>query len=128
MVQIVNARSDGLLDRTWVSDLVGRDSLPVRHGAEDRRTSPSGLHDALALMAHDLRPVFEAPDPAEGARLLNDLLARLDVQLSVSISATYAPHLHFDAHGHDLGQRLRVNGLVALATVLADLPNRCSTR
>lgn len=120
MTELVNAFIDDELDLAWVERLMTRTALPVRHAATSDDASIAALHTALVALAQDARPVFEAADTAEAARVLNDVLSRSSVHVSVSISDQYAPHLHFDAHGHALGERLRVNGLVALATVLAD--------
>lgn len=119
-VDIVNAWRDGSLDAEWAAALADRDPLPVRHARRDTDLGGDDWLDALVRLAEDVAPVFATRDPAAAADLLNDLLARLDVQISVSIGDRWPPHLHFDAYGDGLGERLRVNCLTAIAALLAD--------
>ncbi|WP_319450014.1 MULTISPECIES: CGNR zinc finger domain-containing protein [unclassified Mycobacterium] len=119
-VMIVNAWRDGLLDADWAAALLDSDALPLQH---ERRGDESDLDEMLCTMrrlAGELEPVFSAADAATAASRLNDLLSTVDVQVSVSIGDVWAPHLHFDAHHDGLAERLRVNCLVSIATVLAD--------
>lgn len=119
-VEVVNARRDGTLDRAWADALADREELPVRHRRRAADRDDDSLPAALVDLADDIAPVFAAPDAAAAAARLNDLLAVVDVQVSVSISDAWPPHLHFDAYGDDLGERLRVNCLTAVAALLAD--------
>lgn len=119
-VDIVNAWRDDNLDVGWVDALAEREPLPIRHSRRRSEASSPVLAEALRELAGDLSPVFAAPDVAHAADSLNVLLADLDVQVSVSISDEWPPHLHFDAYASDVGDRLRVNCLMAIASVLAD--------
>lgn len=120
-VTAVNAWRDGHLDTDWAAALLASDELPLKHA---RRVDESGVEDLLTTMrrlAEELEPVFSAADAATAAARLNDLLSTVDVQISISIGdPVWGPHLHFDAHHDGFGERLRVNCLVSIATVLAD--------
>ena len=120
-VTAVNAWRDGCLDSDWAAALLASDELPLKHA---RRGDESDVEDVLSTMrqlAGELEPVFSAPDAAVAAARLNDLLSTVDVQISISIGdVVWGPHLHFDAHHDGFAERLRVNCLVSIATVLAD--------
>lgn len=119
-VAVVNASRDASLDADWTAALVARESLPVRHGPRSTDSDAASVHRVLVRLAEDVGPVFTAPDATTAAARLNGLLASVDVQVSVSISDAWPPHLHFDAYGNELGDRLRVNCLTAIAALLAD--------
>ena len=119
-VEIVNATRDGELDRAWASALSEREVLPVRHGPRAADPGGEALRRSLTVLAADLAPVFGAGELGTAAARLNDLLATLDLQVSVSVGRSWPPHLHFDAYGGTLGERIRVNCLTAIAALLAD--------
>lgn len=118
-VEIVNTAGSGGLDRGWVEQLLARDSLPIMHRSAE--TSDVGaVLDALTRLADEAARIFDANALQEAASLLNSVLGSVDVRVTVSTTAPFAPHLHYDGHGDNVGLRLRANCLVALATVLAD--------
>ena len=119
-VVVVNAWRDGELDVSWVEALADWEPLPIRHSRRSSEHEDRALTEALRRLASDLAPVFGATDLAGAAGSLNPLLADLEVQVSVSITSEWPPHLHFDAYASDVGDRLRVNCLLAIASVLAD--------
>ncbi|UYM06524.1 CGNR zinc finger domain-containing protein [Solicola gregarius] len=119
-VDIVNAWRDDELDTDWVAALAEREPLPIRHSRRRSESRGSELAVALCALAEDISQVFGAADARQAAAVLNPLLADLDLQVSVSIGDDAPPHLHFDAYASDLGDRLRVNCLLAVASVLAD--------
>ncbi|AYG04613.1 CGNR zinc finger domain-containing protein [Gryllotalpicola protaetiae] len=120
VVRVVNAATAGELDVDWTRQLLARESLPIRHRAPGDHIDLASTQRALIKLASDVRPLFESTVLDEAANQLNTLLAELPVRVSVSISDNFAPHLHFDGHGPSIGERLRANGLVALAVLLAD--------
>ncbi|MDN5726586.1 MAG: CGNR zinc finger domain-containing protein [Propionibacteriales bacterium] len=119
-VDVINARRDGLLDHVWAAELITRDPLPVQHRRRVEEVDVNDLEHTMRRLADELHPVFTAPDAGTAAIRLNEVLATVVVQVSVSINEAWAPHLHFDAHHDGLAERLRVNCLVSIATVLAD--------
>ncbi|MGH3641514.1 MAG: CGNR zinc finger domain-containing protein [Mycobacterium sp.] len=118
-VDAVNAWRDGVLDERWVAALLTSD-LPLQHERRGDESDVDQLLHEMRRLAQDLEPVFSAVEPAGAAHRLNELLATVNVQVSVSIGDVWASHLHFDAHEDGLAERLRVNCLVSIATVLAD--------
>jgi predicted RNA-binding Zn ribbon-like protein len=118
-VDAVNAWRDGVLDERWVVTLLASD-LPLQHERRGDESDVDGLLHEMRRLAQDLEPVFCSVDAASAAHRLNELLATVNVGVSVSIGDVGAPHLHFDAHEDGLAERLRVNCLVSIATVLAD--------
>ena len=116
-VEIVNAWKSQTLDPEWVAELLTRELLPVRH------RGPADIADAHAVLqqfAQEVSPVFEVGDSRSAAGALNKVLASVDVRVTVSVSDDFAPHLHYDGTSAAIAERLRVNCLVALATVVAD--------
>lgn len=119
-VDAVNACRDGLLDEDWAAELLASDRLPLHHVRRHGESDADDLVATMRQLAWELGPVFSAGDAAVAAERLNALLATVNVQISVSIGDAWAPHLHFDAHDDGLAERLRVNCLVSIATVLVD--------
>lgn len=118
--EVVNAWLTGTLTVGWVRELLARDTLPLRHREPLDEDATEAVHRALTAFAEPAAQVFGAPDLAAAASALNEALAATDVRISVSVSEQYRPHLHFDAPGERLGDRLRANCLAAMAAVLAD--------
>ncbi|MDV8024370.1 CGNR zinc finger domain-containing protein [Rhodococcus sp. IEGM 1330] len=119
-VEIVNAWKSQALDPEWVAELLARELLPVRHRGV---VGPADIVDAQAVLeqfAQKVSPVFEVGDSRSAADALNRVLASVDVRVTVSVSDDFAPHLHYDGTSAVIAERLRVNCLVALATVVAD--------
>ncbi|UPK74297.1 CGNR zinc finger domain-containing protein [Nocardioidaceae bacterium SCSIO 66511] len=119
-VDVVNACRDGELDTRWLASRADEAPLPIRHSPRASERADRKVCESLRSLAADLASVFGAHDLAQAAAELNPLLADLDVQVSVSISDDWPPHLHFDAYASAVGDRLRANCLLAIASVLAD--------
>lgn len=120
VAEIVNAWKADTLDQDWVAALLVRESLPIRHRGVAGSAEVAHAHAVLERCAREVSPVFEAETSTSAAEILNDVLATVDVRVTVSISDEYAPHLHYDDATTGIAERLRTNCLVALATVLAD--------
>ena len=118
--EIVNAWTSHGMTLDWVAALLARESLPVRHRGAAGTAEVAHAREVLERCARQILPVFEAENAASAADLLNDVLASIDVRVTVSISDDFAPHLHYDDASSGVAERLRTNCLVALATVLAD--------
>lgn len=121
VVDLVNAWEAGVLSGLWVAGLWSTDRWPVRHVPAVALSAPeaSDLAVSLGHLAVELGGVFRAPGSVEAAARVSALLAPHAVRLSVSTHDGHRPHLHFDDAGQDLAGRLRLNGLGALAGVLA---------
>lgn len=120
VAEIVNAWKSHTLDHDWVAALLVRESLPIRHRGVAGPAEVAHARAVLERCAREVSPVFEAETSKSAAELLNDVLATVDVRVTVSISDDFAPHLHYDDATTGIAERLRTNCLVALATVLAD--------
>ncbi|WP_415973081.1 CGNR zinc finger domain-containing protein [Rhodococcus sp. 077-4] len=119
-VEIVNAWKSRTLDRDWVAALLTRELLPIRHRGGVGPEDVVHAHAVLEHFAQEVSPVFEVGDTRSAADALNTVLGSVDIRVTVSISDEFVPHLHFDGTSDGIADRLRVNCLVALATVLAD--------
>lgn len=75
--------------------------------------------DQVRALRERLRAVFEAPDTASAASLLNDILQENEARPRLSAHGG-EPHLHFEPAHADLGRWLAVVAAMGLVTVLVD--------
>lgn len=76
------------------------------------------LHEARALRAR-LRQVFEAPNEADAAAVLNDLLSDMNAVPRVSVHGP-GPHLHFESEGGSPSRYLGAITAMALSVALIE--------
>lgn len=74
---------------------------------------------AVSALSRRLRQVFEEPDEAVGAAVVNELLAESAATPQLTAHDGYALHVHHFAPGADVADHLAADCAMALAVVLA---------
>lgn len=96
----------------------------LKEYAEHWRDAPKevrekDLHEIRALRSR-LREVFTAPDEANAARLLNEILVDVSARPRVSVHAGAEPHLHFEPMDASPARWLGAVTAMGLSTVLIE--------
>jgi len=105
-----------------IGDLDGLKEFLRRHeelGTADLSPVSDSDLDEIHSLRKSLREVFEAPDPAAAAVLVNGILARHSAMARVSLHSG-EPHLHFEPVGSSVSAWVGAISAMGLAGVIVE--------
>lgn len=118
IVDLVNGAPD-LADEEGLPDLDALADFVRRHRVSEVAGLTQADLDAVRELRARLHAIFLAPDDAEAAALINQMIARAPITPRLTDHDDYDWHIHYFTPGAGLAEHLAVDGGIALAYVLA---------